>query len=141
VELLLVVNGEPVPRSEGVWRDQIYDRRKVVKRRVKAQILAQAPRSSALLDCALRVQICYFLRIPASVPKSLRLKMLSGEVRPTKKPDLTNLTKLIEDCCTGLIWRDDSLIVSESTDKFWGEKPRTVIRIEPWTAGATDLIA
>lgn len=65
--------------------------------------------------------------------------MLAGEVRPTKKPDLTNLTKLIEDCCTGLVWVDDSLIVSETTDKFWGEKPRTVIRIEPWKQDPLDI--
>ncbi|TGA95628.1 RusA family crossover junction endodeoxyribonuclease [Sporolactobacillus shoreae] len=57
-------------------------------------------------------------------------KHYNGEWKTTK-PDVTNLMKLFEDVMTDLgYWKDDALIVSEITEKFWAELPGIYVRID-----------
>ena len=37
----------------------------------------------------------------------------------TNKPDADNIAKFVGDCLTGLAYRDDSQIVSNTSEKFW----------------------
>jgi Holliday junction resolvase RusA-like endonuclease len=48
---------------------------------------------------------------------------------PTSKPDVLKLARGTEDALTGIIWRDDSLIVHEDIRKLWGEPARCEIEI------------
>lgn len=53
-----------------------------------------------------------------------------GEYRFTK-PDTDNLQKMLKDCMTICgFWKDDALVASELTEKFWAEIPGIYIRIE-----------
>lgn len=53
-----------------------------------------------------------------------------GEYRITK-PDTDNLQKMLKDCMTICgFWKDDALVASELTEKFWAEIPGIYIRIE-----------
>ena len=53
-----------------------------------------------------------------------------GEYKTTK-PDTDNLQKLLKDVMTDLhFWKDDALVVSEITEKFWAEPTGIFIRIE-----------
>ena len=53
-----------------------------------------------------------------------------GEYRITK-PDTDNLQKLLKDCMTTVgFWKDDALVASEITEKFWAEIPGIYIRVE-----------
>ena len=57
-------------------------------------------------------------------------KHTDGEYKYTK-PDTDNLQKLLKDCMTDCgYWKDDALVVSEVTEKFWAELPGIYIRIE-----------
>lgn len=57
-------------------------------------------------------------------------KHKNGEYKYTK-PDTDNLQKLLKDCMTKLgFWKDDALVVSEITEKFWASVPGIYIRIE-----------
>jgi len=51
----------------------------------------------------------------------------------TKKPDLTKLTRAVEDALTGIIWKDDSQVVMQSTGKFFCDKPGAKIIIKELT--------
>ena len=54
----------------------------------------------------------------------------SGEYRTTR-PDTDNLQKLLKDCMTKCgYWKDDALVCSEITEKFWAETSGIYIRIE-----------
>ena len=46
------------------------------------------------------------------------------------KPDLTKLTRAVEDALTGVIWRDDSQIVGQSTGKAYDDFTGVYITIE-----------
>jgi Holliday junction resolvase RusA-like endonuclease len=63
-----------------------------------------------LLDRAL----CLFLEARMSIPSSWSKKKhalaLRGSLRPTGRPDLDNLAKIV-DALKGVVWVDDSLIV------------------------------
>ena len=53
-----------------------------------------------------------------------------GEYRITK-PDTDNLQKMLKDCMTLVgFWKDDALVASEITEKFWAKTPGIYIRIE-----------
>jgi len=74
------------------------------------------------------VNLCISFYLPR--PKShygtgknaTRLKDSAPEY-PTGKPDLTKLIRAVEDALTGIIWRDDSQVISQRTDKRYGDKP------------------
>lgn len=54
----------------------------------------------------------------------------NGEYKTTR-PDTDNLQKMLKDCMTKCgFWKDDALVVSEITEKFWAETPGIFIRIE-----------
>lgn len=48
---------------------------------------------------------------------------------PTGRPDSTKLTRGVEDAMTGIVYRDDSQIVSQSIGKYWGEPARVEITL------------
>lgn len=53
-----------------------------------------------------------------------------GEYRTTKR-DTDNLQKLLKDVMTQQgFWKDDALVASEITEKFWAKIPGIYIRIE-----------
>ena len=53
------------------------------------------------------VVIDLFFQIPASWSKKKKAAALNGEVRPTVKPDCSNVLKSIEDALNGIVWADD----------------------------------
>ena len=48
---------------------------------------------------------------------------------PGKKPDIDNYEKFVFDCLNGVVYRDDSQVVSCRHDKRYSENPRTEIEI------------
>ena len=53
----------------------------------------------------------------------------SAPVYPATKPDVLKLARAVEDALTGVIWRDDSQIVTELMFKCYGEYARASILI------------
>ncbi len=54
----------------------------------------------------------------------------NGEYKTTK-PDTDNMIKLLKDVMTELkFWKDDALVASEITEKFWADVPGIYVRIE-----------
>jgi Holliday junction resolvase RusA-like endonuclease len=45
---------------------------------------------------------------------------------PAKKPDLLKLMRAVEDALTGVVYKDDALIVSERMAKRWTDGPEMV---------------
>ena len=91
----------------------------------------EIPREKYLNGEQLQAEIIAFFSIPKSKPKKLQLKMLSGEVRHTKRPDLDNIAKSVLDSLNGIAYNDDSQIVTLSVSKYYSLEPRTEIRIFP----------
>lgn len=77
----------------------------------------------------LRMDIIAYYAVPNSASKAKRADMLSGKIRPTKKPDYDNVAKIISDALNGLAFYDDAQIVDGNVTKWYGETPKVVVRI------------
>ena len=65
------------------------------------------------------LDILAFFEVPKSKSKKFKERALMGIERPTKKPDLSNIVKGIEDALNGLVYRDDSSLVYLSCTKYY----------------------
>lgn len=95
----------------------------------KILAFAAANRPEQPLDCPLEVTVDAYLPIPASMTKLNRAMAISGELRPTKKPDADNLAKNLLDCFNGVFWTDDKNIVGLLVRKYYSDKPRWEVEI------------
>ena len=77
----------------------------------------------------LRMEITAYFPIPKSTSKKQVAMMLSGEIRPTKKPDLSNVIKCVEDGLNSVAYKDDGQIVCLVTLKCYGIEPRVELNI------------
>ncbi len=73
------------------------------------------------------MRVIAYLPIPKSTSKVKRAKMLTGEIRPTVKPDFDNIGKLIADALNKVAYDDDKCIVDAQVRKFYSDHPRTVV--------------
>lgn len=105
-----VVNGKPV----------FYDPPEVKKAREKlmAHLFKHKPDKPMDGGVQLIVKWCF--------PKR---NHRDGEYRITK-PDTDNLQKLLKDCMTKVgFWKDDALVASEISEKFWAAVPGIYIQV------------
>ena len=62
--------------------------------------------------------------VPDSWSAKKRAAALAGDIRPTKKPDLSNIQKALEDGMNAVVFKDDSQITeSGGSKKIYGETP------------------
>lgn len=81
-------------------------------------------------DAELEIKIVAYYEIPKSVSKVKREKMLSGRIRPTKRPDLDNVAKAIYDSLNKVAYHDDAAIVEARISKYYSDSPRAEVTIK-----------
>lgn len=81
------------------------------------------------LDQPLEMVLRAVCQIPASWPLRKQQKALTGEIKPTGKPDLDNVWKAWADALNGVVFRDDSLIVKATLEKRYGPAPLVVCTV------------
>lgn len=70
-----------------------------------------------------------YFEIPQSWSKKKQEKARAHKIRPTKKPDLDNISKM-KDALNGIAWRDDAQVVHESNWKEYDDNPRVEFVLE-----------
>lgn len=78
----------------------------------------------------LQVDIKAYYPIPKGFSKAKRESAVSGELRPTTKPDCDNIVKVILDALNGVAYYDDKQVVSVTCEKYYGERGYLFITIE-----------
>lgn len=68
---------------------------------------------------------------PASDSGRKREAKLSGQVHPTKLPDLDNVVKAVLDGCNKVAFRDDALVVRLVASKAYAAVPGVDVEITP----------
>lgn len=76
--------------------------------------------ASEPLETPVGAYIYITLPVPASYSKKRTQACLSGQERPTKKSDIDNYCKAIFDGMNGIVFVDDSLVVSLHATKVYG---------------------
>ena len=81
------------------------------------------------LEGALSLVLIIFVDIPESWPKKRREAALAGTIRPTTKPDLDNIVKLLGDALNGICWVDDKQIVEMAAKRFYAASSWTTVSV------------
>lgn len=88
--------------------------------------------SGPLLECPLRVSMAFFMVRPKShyrSGKNIHLLKEGAPEFPAQKPDVLKLCRGVEDAMTGIIYQDDSQIVTEYLTKRYAAAPGVQIEI------------
>jgi Holliday junction resolvase RusA-like endonuclease len=121
-----MVEGTPVPKGRPRFARRgkfvsTYSPKTTVDYETKVAEAAQiAMGSSEPLETPVGAYIYITLPIPASYSKKRTQACLSGEERPTKKSDIDNFCKAIFDGMGGIVFVNDSQIVSLHSTKVYG---------------------
>jgi len=131
-----VAQGRPRFSSRGGFT-KAYDPKESREAKGYAKfILADTMRKKdyKVLDEACIFSVKIYRKIPKSYSKKKHVQCANGTLRPTTKPDLDNYIKLVKDAMSGIVWRDDSIVVGYSQcGKYYVEEnkdPRVEIVVE-----------
>lgn len=126
--------GNPIPQKQtratckcgGV---RFYDPSKQDKEKIQWQIRPFAP--TRPITGPVELTIAFFVAIPKATPRALREQMINRVILPDKKPDEDNLAYLITNALKEIVYDDDRRVVAKHVYKFYGDEPKTVVRVRP----------
>ncbi|MDH5477803.1 MAG: RusA family crossover junction endodeoxyribonuclease [Nitrospinota bacterium] len=121
------IPGDPVaqgrPRFSRAHRVQVYDPpRSRVWKRSAGLVARQMMNGAEPMEGALFLRVVIHLARPKSAP---------DRTVPMVKPDLSNYIKAIEDALSGIVFRDDALIVEISAKKVYSLTPQVSVEVIP----------
>ena len=134
-ELKFEVPGSPIGQGRPKFSTinghaKAYDPEKSRNYKAYVKLLAtqaMTEQGFTMLDCPCCLDILAFFEVPKSKSKKFRERALLGLERPTKKPDIDNIVKALQDALNGLAYKDDSSIVCLSVGKCYSEIPRVEV--------------
>jgi Holliday junction resolvase RusA-like endonuclease len=122
VDINPVPKGRPrFSKAGGFMRS--YTPKKTSDYETEVRTQAQSVMTREPLETPLAVYLYFRLPIPRSHSKKRQEACLNGSERPTKKPDIDNLAKSVLDGLNGVVWHDDSQIVSLHLTKVYARNP------------------
>lgn len=81
------------------------------------------------IEGPIEMRMTAFMPVSASLSKRKREAALRGDIRPTGKPDASNILKNIEDGMKHICYRDDAQIVAVHVWKYFSDTPRVVVEL------------
>lgn len=125
---------EPVPKGRPRFSKvggfvRSYTPKKTSDYETQVKAIAQSVMSREPLETPLAAFLYFRLPIPKSYPKKRIQACLEGLERPIKKPDLDNLAKSVLDALNGVVYKDDSQLVSLHITKVYDHNPGVDIMV------------
>ncbi|MEC2070323.1 RusA family crossover junction endodeoxyribonuclease [Alkalihalophilus marmarensis] len=131
------IDGEPVaqgrPRAgkdKYTGRTRVYDPAKSKDFKQYVKLVASQYKPPQPLEGEINLVVKVFKSIPKSMAKYKQEMARNGELRPTTKPDVDNYVKGVKDGMNGIIWRDDSQVVSLTVGKWYSDNPRVEVEVK-----------
>lgn len=78
---------------------------------------------------AVELVLRLYMPIPASWSKKKRQEAVEGTLRPTTKPDCSNVLKAIEDAMNGVVFADDKQVVEVTITKLYSALPQACVQV------------
>lgn len=77
-----------------------------------------------VFNTPVKFEVCFFMPRPKGHYRRSGALSKAGEDKPfpTVKPDALKLTRAVEDALTGIVYKDDALIVTEHIQKRYAER-------------------
>lgn len=92
----------------------------------------QAMHGKELLLTAVRLEATFYVRRPTGhfgSGANASFVKKSAPSFPAVKPDLTKLVRALEDAMTGIVWRDDALVVEQVLSKRYDALERVDVKV------------
>jgi Holliday junction resolvase RusA-like endonuclease len=128
------IHGVPIAQKQTRFccinnKPRAYDPSAKDKERIQWQIRPFAPQEPLLGPVEL--SITFFLPIPKRVSAKVRRQMINRVTLPNVRPDEDNLAYLISNALKKIVYEDDKQVCVKHVYKFYGEVPKTVIKVRP----------
>lgn len=96
-------------------------------------LLATYAPTGGPVERPINLTIAFYMPIPGW-PAWKRAAAIAGAIKPTGRPDLDNLAKLVMDAMTrsGQWWKDDSQVVELTLRKEYGTRPHINVVWQTW---------
>lgn len=82
------------------------------------------------IEGPVKVTIKAFFSVAKSASNRKKEKMLKNEIRPTKKPDIDNITKIVLDALNKFAFEDDVQVVELNVEKYYADYPKIYVKVE-----------
>jgi Holliday junction resolvase RusA-like endonuclease len=133
--ITVIVAGEPVPFARMRIGNRGHHFVPSAQRNFAAAVQIEAANTmrelqTTMFDEAVTLELLAELPIPQSWSKKKQHRALVGQLRPTGRPDLDNLYKLVADAFNQIVFRDDSQVVSLRLRKRYGNEPKLVVTVK-----------
>lgn len=128
-----LVEGECVPKARpsfnryGGTYGKAFERQKAYEQFVALRLKEQGAKPSKK---ALLVKVDVYKGFLKSWTKKQQQEAKQGKLRPVKRPDIDNYVKSVLDGANGILWEDDSQIVSLLASKHYAETPQVTIGVQ-----------
>lgn len=128
-----LVEGECVPKARpsynryGGTYGKAFEQQKAYEQLVALRLREQGAKPSKK---ALLVKVDVYKGFLKSWTKKQREEAKQGKLRPVKRPDIDNYIKSVLDGANGILWEDDSQIVSLLASKHYAETPQVKIGVK-----------
>ena len=128
----MVIPGEAVPQGRPRFgHGRTYDPPKSRKYKEKVKCIARCNAPESPTTHAVRLTLVIYRGVPKSWSKRKAAQAIADKIRPTTKPDVSNVLKGIEDALSGVWYEDDSQIVEYGLiGKWYAEEPRVYVRLD-----------
>ena len=123
------VPGEPVaqgrPRMTTInGHPRMHDAPKSAEFKALVSMIANREMNgSSPMEASVAIVITVHKPVPQSWSKKRQKEALSGEIRPTGRPDIDNYIKYVLDGCNGIIFKDDSQVTYVTASKVYSTTP------------------
>lgn len=134
-EIRFVVPGVPVGKGRAKFARRgnfvaAYTPEKTVNYEgLVAHVAHAAMAGRELMQGAVTLSLSLYVTPPASWSKKKQQAALDGYIRPTTKPDFSNVLKAIEDGMNGVVYLDDKQIVSVVGSKVYASKSEAIVQV------------
>ena len=132
-----MVEGEPKgkerPRfANNGQRLSVYtpEKTQAYETQIKFAYYEQCSNAKFTEESQLELFVKAYYKIPQNTSKKKKQTMLSGEIRPTKKPDGDNILKAVADALNGVCYKDDKCLIKMSIEKFYSDVPRIEVVVQ-----------
>lgn len=127
-----IIHGKPMGKQRPrMGRSGVYTPDETVnyENLVKYSYLEQVTKKERWHEGALEIRITAFYPIAQSHSKKKKTAMEAGDILPTVKPDVDNVTKIICDSLNGIAYADDKQITDCIFKKRYAMVPRVEITL------------
>ncbi|HBF8942198.1 TPA: RusA family crossover junction endodeoxyribonuclease [Clostridioides difficile] len=132
MKVFLVVDGEPVgkerPRMNSITK-RTYTPNKTRDYEELIRWLYQS-KVKHYFEGYIKMTIRCYYSIAKSNSKKVKEQKRNNVLRPSKKPDIDNVVKIIADSLNEIAYKDDTQIVEVVASKYYSDKPRVEVELE-----------